>query len=131
MSETLTLSQMLRSMNPVLLEGEYVFVSVSADRARDLDGSAQIVEAEGCTVVLLRERADAAELAYSLVCSWITLTLNSELEAVGLTAAFAGALGKAGISCNVLAGFHHDHLLVPADQSELAMSCLRDLSESA
>jgi hypothetical protein len=69
MSETLTLSQMLRSMNPVLLEGEYVFVSVSADRARDLDGYAQIVEPEGRTVVLLRERADAAELTYSLVCS--------------------------------------------------------------
>ena len=39
------------------------------------------------------------------------------------------ALADAGISCNVLAGYHHDHLLVPADQTQRALGVLRHLSE--
>ena len=36
--------------------------------------------------------------------AWISLTVHSDLEAVGLTAAFSTALGQAGVSCNVVAG---------------------------
>ena len=44
-----------------------------------------------------------------------------EDEAVGLTAAFSHALGEAGISCNVTAGYHHDHLLVPSARADEAV----------
>ncbi len=69
-------------------------------------------------MVLRQEDADAADLDYELVLSWITLNVHSSLEAVGSTAAFATALGEAGISCNVLAGYFHDHILVPAPKAE-------------
>lgn len=63
--------------------------------------------------------------------AWLTLTVHSSLEAVGLTAAFSAALGEAGISCNVLAGFHHDHILVPWALRDAAVATLRGLRDTA
>jgi len=63
--------------------------------------------------------------------AWITLTVHSSLEAVGLTAAFATALGNAGISCNVIAGFYHDHLFVGKDDAHTALTVLRELAKNA
>jgi uncharacterized protein len=124
------LDEMIASLDPVLRDGEYVFVSVSADEARQLDAEATIHEDEGVTVVMTRARADAARLDYDYVARWITLTVNSSLSAVGLTAAFATALGDQGISCNVLAAYHHDHILVGADDAERALATLKDLATS-
>ncbi len=60
--------------------------------------------------------------------AWLTLTVYSSLEAVGLTAAVAGALAAVGIPANVLAGFDHDHLLVPEELADVAMAAIRTLS---
>ena len=35
------------------------------------------------------------------------------------------------MSCNVLAGYHHDHLLVPAERGDEAVQVLRELSRGA
>ena len=53
--------------------------------------------------------------------------MHSDLAAVGLTAAFSRALGDAGIACNVIAGVHHDHLIVPAERAGDALAALRAL----
>ena len=45
-----------------------------------------------------------------------------------MTAAFSVALAAHGIACNVLAGLHHDHLLVPVDQAEEAIVVLGRLT---
>jgi hypothetical protein len=63
--------------------------------------------------------------------AWITLQVHSDLAAVGLTAAFSSALAQAGISCNVVAGMHHDHLFVPVDQAQQAMRSLQALQQAA
>jgi hypothetical protein len=125
------LREMLASAAPGARDGEYVFVSVSAEAASQLPAEATIGEEEGVTVVLLREHADAARLPYDYVARWITLTVNSSLAAVGLTAAFATALGDAGISCNVLAAYHHDHILVGAEDAQRALDVLRELAKTA
>ena len=57
--------------------------------------------------------------------------MHSELEAVGLTAAVGKALTDARISCNVLAGFHHDHLLVPVADAPRALEVLTELSAAS
>ncbi|WCI09543.1 ACT domain-containing protein [Arthrobacter sp. OVS8] len=49
------------------------------------------------------------------------------LEAIGLTAAVSAALTEAKISCNVLAGFHHDHILVPVADADQALEVLHEL----
>jgi hypothetical protein len=55
--------------------------------------------------------------------------VHSDLAAVGLTAAVSAALAAEGIACNVIAGHLHDHLLVPVDRADDAVSILRGLSE--
>ena len=112
-------------MSPELRPGEYVFVTGAAA----VDGAAVTVrEDEGVTSVVARADADRLGLAYDFVAAWITLRVHSALEAVGLTAAVATALAGAGISCNVVAAFHHDHLFVPADRAEEAVAVLQALA---
>ena len=126
MSGETDLATLLASMEPELRPGEYVYVVVD-----DLDGvepEATVREPEGLSAVLAREQADALGLPYDYVAAWITLHVHSALAAVGLTAAVSRALAQAGLSCNVIAGYHHDHLLVPAGRGEDALAVLRGLS---
>jgi hypothetical protein len=125
------LTNLIRSMEPCALEEEYVFVAAAEDHLRELTYAAMVREAEGLSLVMRRRDADEAGLAYDSVYAWISLAVHSSLEAVGLTAAFATALGNAGISCNVIAGLRHDHLLVPVARTDDAMATLRQLAEGA
>jgi len=125
-----SLSVLLRSMSPELNEGDYVFCSLSdANLLKGREPIGSFREREGLSVILRREDAQALDLPFDYLAAWITLNVHSALEAVGLTAAFAGALGKAGISCNVIAGYYHDHLFVGRDDAGRAMHVLRQLAE--
>jgi hypothetical protein len=123
------LETLLRSMRPELNAGGYVFCTLdSREQAAALDPLCLFQEREGVTVILPSERADALGLAYTQTFAWITLTVHSSLEAVGLTAAFSRALTEAGISCNVVAAYYHDHIFVPTRDAGQAMQVLKNLS---
>lgn len=121
------LAALLRSLDPLLREGEYV-VCTAAAIPEGLEPFAVVREDEGVTLVVGRSAADAHGLRYDFVARCLTLRVHSALDAVGLTAAVSTALADAGISCNVLAGFHHDHLLVPADRADDALKALQALA---
>ncbi len=123
---------LLLTMEPVLHDGIYVFCTIDRPPTTDevATSIALVREDEGTTLVLSHEDAIAMRLRYPSLMARITLTVHSSLEAVGLTAAVAGALCDVGIPCNVLAGFHHDHLFVPADRARDAMAALRSLSDA-
>jgi predicted N-acetyltransferase YhbS len=131
MSAEKDLRTLLATMHPVRRDGEFVYVLWP--HGRPLDGGivAAVREAEGLTVVMAREDAEALALPYDFVGAWITLEVHSSLEAVGLTAAVGAALTEAKISCNVLAGFHHDHLLVPVADADRALEVLHELAEDS
>ncbi len=76
------------------------------------------------TIVLPVEAAERAGQSTSAQFAWLTLTVQSSLDAVGLTAVVSARLADVGIPCNVLAGYHHDHLLVPVDRVDDAISAL-------
>ena len=119
-------------MEPKLNPGTYVFATLASGEAVDIDDVIALMrEPEGISVVVEEQRAKAIGLQPVMQCAWITLTVNSDLEAVGLTAAFASALGTAGISCNVVAGTNHDHIFVPYKQAAAAMNQLRSLQENS
>lgn len=119
------LTKLLQNMKPELNTGEYVYCLVnSLEQAAILKPIGIFQEKEGTTVILSKEQADAASLSYPTICAWITLTVHSSLEAVGLTAIFSKALTNANISCNVIAGYYHDHIFVPVKDAERAMEVL-------
>lgn len=123
------LQKLLESMQPELNPGEYVYcLADSKEQAVFLDALCYFTEKEGTTMILPKEKAEAMNLPYSAACAWITLTVHSSLEAVGLTAAFSKALTDANISCNVVAAYYHDHIFVPTKDSKRAMEVLNALS---
>jgi hypothetical protein len=120
MSGVTDLGELLATMKPALVDGCFVYACVPAG---DLDG-----HLFRGPIGLFR----AAEgLAASAPMRMITLSVHSSLEAVGLTAAFAAALTAEGISANVVAGYHHDHIFVPERDAERALETLRALSRRA
>ena len=121
------LTAMLASLEVERRPGTFTFVTGEWPELAAA-AHATIDEAEGRTLVVPVHDAHSAGATVAFEASWLTLTVHSALEAVGLTAAFSAALGDAGISCNVLAGYHHDHLLVPADRADEAIEVLRRLS---
>lgn len=132
MSGETNLARLLQSMTPQLNPGQYVFCCVPAEYdCSGLQPIASLRESEGLSLVLPREVADAYNLSYDYVAAWLTLEVHSSLAAVGLTASFSTALAQAGISCNVVAGFHHDHLFVPCERAEKALSTLCALSAAS
>lgn len=123
------LKKLLTHMQPVLNEGRYAFVVLAEDVAIDPALLvATIREPEGLSAIVPEQLALELELPIVFTAAWISLTVHSDLAAVGLTAAFANALADRGISCNVVAGVHHDHLFVPVDDARDAMDALRALS---
>lgn len=124
------LENLIANMKPVLNEGDYVFATVlNIDLIPRAVTICEIKEKEGVTVVLLKKEADKLGLKYEYIASWITLNIHSSLEAVGLTAAFSTALGNSGISCNVIAGYYHDHIFVDKKDKEKALDVLLGMSK--
>lgn len=131
MSGEKSIEKLLRGMSPELNDGEYVFCTISnASLIKDEVVLGSFYEKEGVTVILEKARADALGLQYEYIAAWITLTIHSALDAVGLTAAFATALSGAGISCNVIAAYYHDHIFVAKNDAEKAMKVLTTLAQS-
>lgn len=132
MSGVTDLDELLATMEPALMDGSFVYASIPAGElaAHFSRGPIGLFrEEEGITLILPTEAAQG--LAASPPMRMITLTVHSSLEAVGLTAAFATALTAEGISANVVAAYHHDHIFVPERDAEKALDALKALSRRA
>ncbi len=81
-------------------------------------------EREGWTSIVEAVSGTAPEDAFA----WLEISVHSSLEALGFLAAISRALADAGVPCNAVAGFYHDHIFVPghlADKAEAAILSLR------
>lgn len=121
---------MLGAMNPVLDPATYVFCTFEGTR-RDVVPLALALfrEEEGLSAVLTIEDARSLSLCTDLPMRRIVLTAATALDGVGLTAAVAGELAEAGLPCNVIAAYHHDHLFVPAPRADTALAILLALQK--
>lgn len=126
------LAAMLSSLTIERRRGTFAYVTVKPGDARRPasveDAAAMIVETEGVTYVLPSDAARDTGYEIEFEAAWLTVSVHSSLAAVGLTAACSRALAEAGIACNMLAGFYHDHLLVPADRVDDAVTALESLA---
>jgi uncharacterized protein len=125
------LDRLIRDMQAELSQTLYGYVTLPIDASipTGLDPLLTFREAEGTTLVL---RWDAAAPFDPLFpCRLITLSVHSALDAVGFIAVVATRLAAAGISANVVAAYHHDHLLVPADRADEALALLKTMAAEA
>ncbi|WP_299435125.1 ACT domain-containing protein [uncultured Aquimarina sp.] len=122
---------LIQKMTPELQPGEYVFATVKTiDTIPRKDTICEFKEKEGITIVLERKKADNLNLDYKFVASWITLKIHSSLDAIGLTAAFSAELAAHQISCNVIAGYYHDHIFVNKRDGKKTIEVLKNLSKT-
>ena len=117
----------LKNLNPVLLEGEYVFCtflsSIYGDHDK-LNPIASFNEKEGLTLVVKKESAKLNNLEFNDTFKCISLNLISSLTSVGLTALISKVLADNEISANIYAGYYHDHIFVPLEKANDALKLL-------
>jgi len=124
------LAKLLSNMSPNLKNEEYIFASVGLDKADAVlkhKPLGTFIEDEGLTVVVEKQIAEELGLFFENTYRCITLQVHSSLQAVGLTAAVSKKLADNAISANVIAGFYHDHIFVPAKDALNAERLLNEL----
>jgi len=109
------LSRLLATLAPQLHDERYSFIGTADPTLADAD-FAIVREAEGMTLIRPEPTGEWAR---------ISLGVHSSLEAVGLTAILSARLAEAGISANIVAALHHDHIFVPWDRRDEALAALR------
>lgn len=124
------LDEMLASLSIARRPDPYTVVTVNEPVELGGGVAAVLAEDEGSTVVVTCTEARRRGWPVGFVAAWLTVEVHSALEAVGLTATISAALAERGIPCNVLAGYFHDHLLVPADRADDAVDALASLRET-
>ena len=115
------LKDIIKNINPVILDGEYVYVSFEFDliQKKDCHKIFSIInEKEGVCAIIEKEYADRVNAKYDAVFSIITLQVYSSLNSVGLTEYVSSICHELNVPCNVIAGLHHDHILVPTNKAQ-------------
>ena len=128
MIEEKNLSILLASLSPKLSQQEYVFCTLPGHYGdfSQLAPVAAFVEDEGLSLIIRKDTALFHQITFESVFRLITLTVCSSLDAVGLTAAVSNKLAERGLSANIVAAYHHDHIFVQADKADLAMAALAE-----
>lgn len=83
-----------------------------------------INEKKGKSFIIEKTLAEQENIGYIFPCCCIQLKQETALTAIGVTFQVAEILTKKKISCNVVAGFHHDYFFVPEIEAEKALNIL-------
>lgn len=118
-----------RSMAPMMNPGTYVFCTLPTGNLPDeMEPICTFREAEGLSAIVEKGQAERMGLPMAFESRMITLTVHSSLDAVGFLATLTVKFASAGIPCNVVSAFHHDHMFVPIERAALAMELLISMS---
>ena len=121
MSGTSDLSKLLADLEVRQHDGVWEFLSGTQ---QNVEGAImQFQEREGWTHIVPASSKTPAEQRFV----WLELAVFSDLNAVGFLAAIAAALAGAGVPCNAVAAFRHDHVFVPEAKVETALAALDGL----
>ncbi|TFG34656.1 ACT domain-containing protein [Candidatus Thorarchaeota archaeon] len=123
---------LLHNIEPKHIPGEYVFCSIDRETLRALKDTPLLTfrESEGIAVIVSKEIAEKYQLSFDNTWGLITLSVHSDLEAVGFIAAVTKVLAESKISVNVVSAYYHDHLFVPHTKVNDALNLLQAISES-
>ena len=117
------LGTLIRTMQPNIAAGKWVFrTSESGFDAATLQTAILMFrEPEGVTIISPASTTDVGLPTWAM----ITLSIHSDLEAVGFLAAITTSLAAIGIPVNAVSAYYHDHIFVPYERRGDAMECLR------
>jgi hypothetical protein len=125
------LATLVKKMHPILSTDTFVFLTL---KDLSLLGSVSprclFQEEEGLSAILKRGDAKTAGLAEEPTYRMITLSVDSDLQAVGFLAIVTGVLANEDIPCNAVSAFHHDYLFVPEHAATRSMQLLTELMTS-
>lgn len=133
MAET-DLTRLLSTLTVKRHEGIWRFETIPAEQSSwvelvNLRDSRRIAmlfqEEEGLSVITQANDDTPAENRWA----WLELSVYSDLQAVGFLARVAAALTEAGVPCNAIAAYHHDHLFVPEPRAADAIAAIEALRE--
>ncbi len=126
------LGLLIRNMKPRQVPGEYVFCSIDDEDIILIETPLLIFrEDEGLTVVITRAAAESLKFKFESTWGLITLTIHSDLTAVGFLARISQYLAQAGVSVNFVSAYYHDHLFVPYTEVKRTLKLLKDLSNES
>jgi uncharacterized protein len=126
------LVKLCATIEPEMAGPVYVYCSFPDFRLPEgLSALCTFREVEGLTAVIDLRDAERGGLAYTFEARLITLKVYSSLEAIGFLAVVSAHLAKARIPCNAIAGYHHDHILVPVDRADDALAVLVGIRHSS
>ncbi|MEM6410033.1 MAG: ACT domain-containing protein [Pseudomonadota bacterium] len=117
------LDKLLTTLNVMPHEGVWAFRTQAAHPEDPVIMTFR--EREGWTLIVPAEDEDSEDNRWA----WLELTVVSDLNAVGFIARIANALADAGIPCNAVAAFHHDHIFVPEHKADAAVSAILELRD--
>jgi hypothetical protein len=117
------LETLIKTMQPQLSDGKWVFrTSESGFDVTALQTAILMFrEPEGVTIINPATQADVALPTWAM----ITLSIHSDLEAVGFLAAITTSLAAMDIPVNAVSAYYHDHIFVPYERRDDALECLR------
>ena len=125
------LQTLLRTMNPVLMDGAWGFVTVPHGRPLPANVTPLMTyrEEEGTTLILSEQDLAKSGLLHAFFSRAISLQVNSSLYAVGFLALISETLAKASMSINIVSAFHRDYIFVPHNRADEAVALLKKLAE--
>lgn len=130
------LSTLLSTLEVIRRDGVWRFETIDKDAASwaDLVNLRQVrdiamlfQESEGLTVITSADDETPQDNRWA----WLELSVYSDLQAVGFLAKVAAALSDAGVPCNAVAAYHHDHIFVPEAKAETAIAAIEALRAQA
>ncbi len=130
------LSKLLSTLEVIRRDGVWRFETIDKDAASwaDLVNLRQVrdiamlfQESEGLTVITSADDQTPQDNRWA----WLELSVYSDLQAVGFLAKVAAALAEAGVPCNAVAAYHHDHIFVPEAKAETAIAAIEALRAQA
>lgn len=123
MSGESDLDTLLKTLKVIRHDGVWQFETQAGKPSLD-EAVLAFREREGWTAILPAAEDTADDNRWV----WLEMSVHSDLNAVGFLARVAAALAGAGVPCNAVAGFYHDHIFVPEHKADVAVKALEALA---
>ena len=128
---TRDLATLVKNMRPILSRDTFVFVTLmDSSLLENVTPRCLFHEEEGLSAIITRTDAEALSLENLTAYRMITLSVNSDLLAVGFLATITSLLANEDIPCNAVSAFHHDYLFVPEHAAIQSIRLLEQLMKS-